>query len=62
MNPSRFRVAAIWGAEQLKTGAGVDVAAVMLAVCYATYGGVASHAPTASSRAANNGLSAGPPA
>jgi hypothetical protein len=34
-------VAAIWVAEHLRTGAGVDVAAVTLAACYATYAGVA---------------------
>ena len=34
-------VAAIWAAEQIRTGAGVDVAAVTLATCYATYAGVA---------------------
>ena len=34
-------VAAIWGADEIRTGAGIDVAAVTLAVCYATYAGVA---------------------
>ena len=34
-------VAAIWLAEDISAGAGTDVAAVTLAVCYATYGGVA---------------------
>jgi hypothetical protein len=34
-------VGAIWAAEEIRKGAGVDVAAVTLAVCYATYGGVA---------------------
>ena len=34
-------VAVIWAAEAIRTGAGVDVAAITLATCYATYGGVA---------------------
>ena len=34
-------VAAIWAAEEIRMGAGIDVAAVTLAVCYATYAGVA---------------------
>jgi hypothetical protein len=34
-------VAAIWAAEEIRIGAGVDVAAVTLATCYATYAGVA---------------------
>ena len=34
-------VAAIWAAEEIRAGAGIQVAAVTLAVCYATYGGVA---------------------
>jgi len=34
-------VGAIWAAEELRAGAGTEVAAVMLAVCYATYAGVA---------------------
>jgi hypothetical protein len=34
-------VAAIWLAEAIRTGAGIDVAAVTLAICYATYAGVA---------------------
>jgi hypothetical protein len=34
-------VAGIWAAESIRTGAGTDVAAVSLAMCYATYAGVA---------------------
>jgi hypothetical protein len=34
-------VAGIWAAETIRTGAGVDVAAISLAMCYATYAGVA---------------------
>ena len=34
-------VAAIWAAEEIRKGAGTDVAAVTLAVVYATYAGVA---------------------
>ena len=34
-------VAAIWAAEEIRKGGGIDVAAVTLTVCYATYAGVA---------------------